>query len=128
MESNQSKLAIGRRVVHEKYLFLLGVVVSLGVLFSKNVEASETKVTTIDNETVALEKVEDLETISSILEEYGYSTEEVGSVYKYTVEDPVPVFNRTRAYRMDVLSAAYRKHKIATGAALGTIIISAIRL
>lgn len=38
-----------------------------------------------DNETVALEKVEDLETISSILEEYGYSTEEVGSVYKYTV-------------------------------------------
>jgi len=51
----------------KKYLFLLGVVLSLGVLFSKNVEASETKVATIDNETVVLEKVEDLEKISSIL-------------------------------------------------------------
>ena len=75
----------------KKYLFLLGVVVSLGVLFSKNVEASETKVATIDNETVVLEKVEDLETISSILEEYGYSKEEVGAVYKYTIEDPANV-------------------------------------
>lgn len=56
---------------------------SLGVLFSKNVEASETKVATIDNETVVIEKVEDLETISSILEEYVYSSEEVGSIYIY---------------------------------------------
>ena len=112
----------------KKYLFLLGVVVSLGVLFSKNVEASETKVATIDNETVVLEKVEDLETISSILEEYGYSKEEVGAVYKYTIEDPVPVLIAHVLTEWMFYLQLIESIKLLQGQQLGTIIISAIRL